>query len=61
MTYDRNTNVGNWRDGRENGFRGDGKESMQQTAGGVVAEMEERVVEERRGRNKEEERSKAQV
>lgn len=55
MTYDRNTNVGNWRDGRENGFRGDGKECMQQTAGGVVAEMEERVVEERRGRNKEEE------
>lgn len=25
MTYDRNTNVGNWGDGRENGFREDGK------------------------------------
>lgn len=57
MTYDRNTNVGNWRDGRENGFRGIGKERVQETAGGVAAEKEEG----RRGRNKEDERSRAQV
>lgn len=48
VTYDRNTNV-NWRDARENGFRGRGKECMLETAGEVVAEMEKRVIEERRG------------
>lgn len=56
VTHDRNTNV-NWRDGRENGFRGDGKECIEETAGEVVAEMEKREVEKGRGRNKEEEKS----
>lgn len=56
VRYDRNTKV-NWRDGRENGFREDGNECTQETAGEVVTEMEKRVVEERRGRNKEDEKS----